>query len=46
MKMMVTTRECMGQLEERLCLAQVAFVKTIEETKNEKEEFVKGHRSR
>lgn len=30
MKMMVTTRECLGQLDEKLCSAHMAFVKNLE----------------
>ncbi|CAM6004302.1 unnamed protein product [Sphagnum balticum] len=35
MKMMVTTRECMQQMEHKICDAQIALVKTVDETKNE-----------
>jgi len=30
MKMMVTTRECMSQIDNKLVDAQVAFVKTVD----------------
>ena len=48
MKMMVTTRECLGQLDEKLCATQTAFVKSIDDTRNDKDndEFVRSHRSR
>lgn len=35
--MMVTTRDCLAQLDDKLCQAQVAFVKRVEETKNNQE---------
>jgi hypothetical protein len=37
MKMMVTTRDCLAQLDDKLCKAQVAFVKNVDETKNNQE---------
>ena len=42
--MMVTTRECLVQLDEKLCDAQMAFVKTVEETKNNQQEDFVRHR--
>ncbi len=39
MKMMVTTRDCLAQLDDKLCQAQMAFVKTVDETKNNQEDF-------
>jgi hypothetical protein len=40
MKMLVTTRECLAELDIKICNAQVSFLKTIDETKNE-EQFVR-----
>ena len=39
MKMMVTTRDCLAQLDDKLCKAQMALVKTVDETKNNQEDF-------
>lgn len=44
MKMMVTTRECMSQLDHKLVEAQTAFVRTVEESKNHPEDFQRARR--